>query len=69
MVLDVSGMYSKMGSVVFALGAAAATFHTFNSMKDNTMKAWRQVCFDSVLTGVLVNCAVGLGAFIPQSPS
>jgi hypothetical protein len=58
---DAIGLLSKMGSVVFSLGCAPATFHAYTGLKGATTKKWTNVVSYSVRIGATMCCVMGLG--------
>ena len=61
---DAIGVLSKMGSVVFSLGCAPATFHAYVGLKGATPKKWTDVVSYSVRIGAASCCLMGIGTFI-----
>jgi sodium-coupled neutral amino acid transporter 11 len=58
------GGFQQLGSIVFALNCASASFHTFISMKDRTREAWHRVATTSVLIGFLLLASMGLAGYL-----
>ena len=58
----------KMGSVVFALSCAQASFHAFNSLKEATVDNWSNIIGWSVSIGATMCCCMGIGTFLSLSP-
>eukprot|EP00607_Mallomonas_marina_P005287 CAMPEP_0182435160 /NCGR_PEP_ID=MMETSP1167-20130531/74058_1 /TAXON_ID=2988 /ORGANISM="Mallomonas Sp, Strain CCMP3275" /LENGTH=376 /DNA_ID=CAMNT_0024625885 /DNA_START=348 /DNA_END=1478 /DNA_ORIENTATION=- len=58
------GVLTKMGSVVFALACCPAAFHAFNSMKEQTLEAWKSVAFWSTFFGSTMCLVMGFGGYM-----
>lgn len=50
-----------MGSVVFALSCATASFHTYKSIQDASEQLWQSISGQAILIGGLMCYIMGLG--------
>lgn len=58
------GTMAKMGSVLFAIGCAPATFHAYNGMKDTSPANWNSVSTHAVVIGALSCCVMGIAGYL-----
>ena len=58
------GTMAKMGSVLFALGCAPATFHAYNGMKETSPTNWTRVSTHAVVIGALLCCVMGIAGYL-----
>lgn len=58
-----SGVVSQLGSIIFALSCAFATFHTFKSIEDDhcNARSWRRVSGITVTMGFIMCFIIGVG--------
>ena len=56
-----SGTMAKIGSVVFALACAPATFHAYIGLKNSNPVKWLSVSSYAVVIGALMCCVMGIG--------
>lgn len=61
---DIKGTLIKVGSVVFALSCAPATFHAHGSMREKDLKSWTKVTLWSVCLGSMMLVMMGLGGYL-----
>lgn len=60
-IIKQEGALAKIGSVVFALACAPASFHAYEGLKDGTSGKWQRVITYSVVIGAIMCCAMGIG--------
>ena len=58
------GAIKTIGDIVFALGYITATFHTYNSMKNRTIKNFNQVSLNTIIIGAIMCFFTGLIGYI-----
>ena len=59
-VFNISGMFQKLGSIIFALSCTSATFHAYGSTKDATPLLWKRIMSASTVGGSFLCCLMGL---------
>ena len=59
-VFNVTGMFQKLGSIIFALSCTSATFHAYGSTKNASPALWGRIMGQSTLGGSLLCCIMGL---------
>lgn len=55
------GVIQQLGSIIFALSCAFATFHTYISLDQGTAKRWRVVTAKAIVLGFLMCFIIGMG--------
>lgn len=60
LLVSANGSLAKIGSVVFALGCAPATFHAYVGLQGSTPKKWNNVITHAVTIGALMCCVMGI---------
>lgn len=63
-VMNGTGMFAKLGSIVFALSCIPASFHAYSGVKDTSLSVWKGIMFDSVLYGITMCVVMGLAGYL-----
>jgi sodium-coupled neutral amino acid transporter 7/8 len=64
LLVSANGTMSKIGSVVFALGCAPATFHAYVGLKNPSTAKWNNVATYSVLIGTFMCLCMGISGYL-----
>jgi solute carrier family 38 (sodium-coupled neutral amino acid transporter), member 11 len=59
-----TGMFSKLGSIVFALSCIPASFHAYSGVKDTSLPLWKEIMRDSVGYGIVMCVVMGLAGYL-----
>lgn len=63
-IIKQEGALAKIGSVVFSLACAPASFHAYEGMNDASPAKWRKVITYATLIGTLMCCVMGIGTYV-----
>lgn len=58
------GCGSQLGSIIFSLSCAFATFHIYMSMKDPSLEKWTRVSRNTVIIGFFMLLSMGLAGYL-----
>jgi amino acid permease len=62
--LYVKSFTGQIGSIIFSLNCAYASFHSFTSMKDPDSEAWSLLSGKSIIIGAISLILMGLGGYL-----